>query len=139
MPVSASFEIIGCEVVPSQDANKNAIKLVAKPTVTVTESLLPDPASTYTIDIEALNTLTKVTKAEFNMLESGLITGLNAAMSDQTGAIAIDATKAVGSTLQAIVLPEVSIPKAFLSRATTVIAPWSTPPSGTSWTLSGRS
>lgn len=97
--VLATFEITGCKA-RQTDADLEAIVAAS-----LSESLVGGEA--YTIDYEQLSTWTKVTNTEFQLSEAGLLTGVNASIVDQSGAVISNSVTAVASIARAAFLPTI--------------------------------
>lgn len=92
--INATYEITDCENVG------NKAHLQASVEATYTESLIGSEA--YTINYQDLNAWTKVTNTEFQLSESGLLTGVNASIVDQSGPIILNTVSAAASIARAI-------------------------------------
>ena len=110
--VKAIFEITDCHTVD----NENAI-LETKVSASFTESLVG--AEAYTIDYQKLNAVTKVTNTEFRLSETGLLTGVNVSITDQSGAVISNAGTAAAHIARAVALPPISavITESFFEKA----------------------
>lgn len=97
--VKAEYEITGCAT------RGSGIELAANVKAQLSESLIGSEA--YTIDYEDLNTWTKITSTEFQLSEAGLLTGVNATISDQSGAVIASSISGIASIARAVALPNV--------------------------------
>ena len=97
--VKAEYQITGCS-----PRGTNA-DLAANVTVSLSESLIG--AEAYTIDYEQLNAWTKVTSTEFQLSQAGLLTGVNATISDQSGAVIGSSVSGITSIVRAATLPNI--------------------------------
>lgn len=95
--VKAGFEIKDCV------RTGDTVLLDADVTASYTESLVGDDA--YAINYSDLNGLTKVTNTEFTVSEAGLLVGVNASITDQSGSIMQNTAGAIASVARASVLP----------------------------------
>ena len=99
--VKATYEITKCT--PKSDT----ADLDAKVSASFTESLIG--AEAYTIDYQKLNGLTKVANTEFQLSETGLLTGVNVSIADQTGPVVSNVVTAAASIARAVTLPGISL------------------------------
>lgn len=120
--VKATFELTECV------SSGSSARLDAKVTATLTESLIADPAQTYVLDYQALNATTKVTTATIDIAESGFLTGVNATMTDQSGAMIQNTVTAVASVARAAALPTLSLNLSALSIAAQAVSAPGAPP-----------
>lgn len=95
--VKTTYEITGC------NAEGTNAGLEADVSASFTESLIG--AEAYTIDYKQLNTWTKITNTEFLLSEAGLLTGVNASITDQSGAIIQNSVTAAANIAKAVALP----------------------------------
>ncbi|MFC6519813.1 hypothetical protein ACFQAT_08505 [Undibacterium arcticum] len=102
--VTVDFELTRCTAVPDLN-NKSKIRLDAKVTATLAENIIGDNTQTYVLDYEALAATTKVTNMDIGVTDTGLLTGINSAVVDQTGNVIKDTATSVASIARAIVLP----------------------------------
>lgn len=102
--VNAVFEITGCK--PTKDGR--VADLETKVSASFTELLIG--AEAYTIDYQKLNGLTKVANTEFQLSETGLLTGVNVSIADQTGAVISNVVTAAASIARAVALPAIPAP-----------------------------
>lgn len=98
--LSAIYQVTGCQV----DAG-NTVKLDADVKATLSERLVGDEA--YTISYKDLDSWTKITNTTFHLSEAGLLTGVNANITDQTGAVIQNTVATAASIARAVALPPV--------------------------------
>ncbi|MFD2271498.1 hypothetical protein ACFS07_10925 [Undibacterium arcticum] len=72
-------------------------------TATLAENIIGDNTQTYVLDYEALAATTKVTNMDIGVTDTGLLTGINSAVVDQTGNVIKDTATSVASIARAIV------------------------------------
>ena len=98
--VKAMLEITGCQVQGNRalvDATIGAV---------LSESLVGGEA--YTIDYQKLNAWTKVTDTEFQISEAGLLAGINASITDQSGVVLANTASTVASVARAAAITPLS-------------------------------
>jgi hypothetical protein len=100
--ITATYEITGCEQV-GDHAN-----LEASVETSYKESLVGTGA--YTINHQDLNAWTKVTNTKFQSSEAGLLTGVNASIVDQSGAVIVNSVSAAASIARAIATSTLPLP-----------------------------
>ncbi|QNH05213.1 hypothetical protein HNQ27_21465 [Pseudomonas sp. B11D7D] len=98
--VKAMLEITGCQV------QGNRALVDATIGAALSESLVGGEA--YTIDYQKLNAWTKVTNTEFQISEAGLLVGINASITDQSGAVMANTASAVASVARAAAITPLS-------------------------------
>jgi len=97
--IKATYEITGC------NARETDADIEANVSAILTESLIG--AEAYTIDYQQLNAWTKVTNTEFQLSETGLLTGVNASIADQSGSVIQNSVTAAASVVRAVALPSI--------------------------------
>jgi len=95
--INATYEITGCKV------KDGKVDLDALVNVSFTESLIG--AEAYTIDYQKLGKWTKVANTEFQLSEAGLLTRVNASISDQSGTVIKNSVTAAASIARAVAFP----------------------------------
>lgn len=100
--VTATFEVTGCT---AQGSNALMEAVVSSE---LTESLVGGEA--YTLNYKKLNAWTKITNTDFQLSDAGLLTGVNASIADQSGAVLANSVSSIASVARAVALPAISIP-----------------------------
>lgn len=99
--VTTTYELLKCT-----SANGQA-QLDTKVTATVTEALVGDETNTYVLDYGQLAAFTKTSKLDINVSDSGVLTSINASMTDQTGPIIASVAKTVVTVAEAAAFPQI--------------------------------
>ncbi|OHU98930.1 hypothetical protein BLA34_18265 [Ralstonia solanacearum] len=104
--VTATYELLKCTSVDGR------AQLDTKVTATVAEALIGDENQTYVLDYAQLTALTKTSKLDVNVSESGVLTSINSSMTDQTGPIIANVAKTVFTVAEATAFPQIAAVKA---------------------------
>jgi cation transport regulator ChaC len=101
--IKSTFDVEKC----TQNDEDSAL-VDAAITVSVAESLIGGEA--YTLNYEELSTWTKITDTQFQLSEAGLLTGINASIADQSGAIISNSATAAINVSRAASMPPIPFP-----------------------------
>lgn len=109
--LATTFEPLYCSQTGS------TVQLEGSINVDVTEKVTGDPSQTYVIDYQMLSGLTKVANVEINLSESGLLTGINSTLADQTASVIKDSAAALFSVARGMSLNSLSINKTWNTKS----------------------
>ncbi|WP_423761836.1 hypothetical protein [Burkholderia sp. NLJ2] len=101
--VTTTYELLKCSSVNGQ------VQLDTKVTTTVSEALVGDETQTYVLDYAQLAALTKTSKLDVNLSDSGVLTSVNSAMTDQTGPIIANVAKTAFTVAEAVAFPQIAV------------------------------
>ncbi len=101
--VTTTYELLKCSSTDGQ------VQLNTKISATVSEALIGDETQTYVLDYAQLAALTKTSKLDINVSDSGILTSINSTITDQTGPIIANVTKAAFSVAEAVALPQITV------------------------------
>lgn len=99
--LTTAFMVTDCKV------NGDKVELDANVEATLSERLVG--AEAYTISYSDLDAWTKITNTEFRLSEAGLLTGINAGLADQTGAVVANSVATATGVARAVSLPSAAL------------------------------